>query len=519
MPFDPAALPDDVDALKAIIAAMAHDALAAKSEIERLSAQLARLRRAQFGRSSEKLASHIEQLELALEALESDEAERLAAVPALAELVEAEHDKTRPARRPLPDHLPREEIVHASACSCPACGGSLRRIGADVTETLDYVPGRFKVVRHVREAFSCRTCESVVQTPAPHHAIARGRAGAGLLAHIMVSKFDDHLPLHRQAEIYARDGVELNTSTLSGWVGATAAALAPLIDRLKRDVMASETLHGDDTPVAVLAPGSGRTKTGRFWVYVRDERCHGGKRPPAAVFFYSPDRKAERPLAHLKDFTGVLHADGYAGFKGLYESGRKPGPIVEAACWAHARRKFHDVHAANGSAIARQALERIGELYAIEQEIRGQPPDERRRRRQARSLPIAEALRGWAHAALAKLSGRSELAKAFRYMLARWPALIRCFADGRLEIDNNPAERALRGVAVGRKNYLFAGSDRGGERAAAIYSLIETAKLNGLDPQAWLRDVLERIADHPNNSIGELLPWNWSPATPAAEAA
>jgi transposase len=519
MPFDPAALPDDIDALKAIIADMARDALAAKSEIEKLSAQLARLKRAQFGRSSEKLASHIEQLELALEALESDEAERLAAVPAMVELVEAEHDKSKPARRPLPDHLPREEIVHAGACSCPSCGGSLRRIGADVTETLDYVPGRFKVVRHVREAFSCRVCESVVQTPAPHHAIARGRAGAGLLAHIMVSKFDDHLPLHRQAEIYARSGVELNTSTLSGWVGATAAALAPLVDTLKRDVMASAALHGDDTPVAVLAPGSGKTKTGRFWVYVRDERPHRGKRPPAAVFFYSPDRKAERPLAHLRDFTGVLHADGYAGFKGLYEIGRKPGPIVEAACWAHARRKFHDVHAANGSEIARQALERIGVLYAIEQEIRGQPPDERRRRRQAQSLLIAEDLRHWAQATLAKLSGRSELAKAFRYMLARWPALTRCFADGRLEIDNNPAERALRGVAVGRKNYLFAGSDRGGERAAAIYSLIETAKLNGLDPQAWLRDVLERIADHPNNRIGELLPWNWSPVDAAATMA
>ena len=410
MPFDPAALPDDVDALKAIIADMARDALAAKSEIEKLSAQLARLKRAQFGRSSEKLSARVEQLELALEALESDQAERLAAVPAMAELVEAEHDKSKPARRPLPDHLPREEIVHVSACSCPSCGGSLRRIGADVTETLDYVPGRFKVVRHVREAFSCRACESVVQTPAPHHAIARGRAGAGLLAHIMVSKFDDHLPLHRQAEIYARGGVELNTSTLSGWVGATAAALAPLIDTLQRDVMASAALHGDDTPVAVLAPGSGRTKTGRFWVYVRDERPHRGKRPPAAIFFYSPDRTAERPLAHLKDFTGVLHADGYAGFKGLYESGRKPGPIAEAACWAHARRKFHDVHAANGSEITRQALERIGALYAIEQEIRGQPPDERRRRRQARSLPIAEDLRRWAQATLAKLSGRSELA-------------------------------------------------------------------------------------------------------------
>lgn len=520
MPFDAAALPDDVDALKAIIAAMARDAVVAKTEIEKLRAQLARLKRAQFGRSSEKLAARVEQLELALEALESDEAERLAALPAMAGLSEAEEEKlTKPARRRLPDHLPREEIVHVSACCCPACGGSLRRIGADVTETLDYVPGRFKVVRHVREAFSCRACETVVQTPAPNHAIARGRAGSGLLAHIMVSKFDDHLPLHRQAEIYAREGVELRTSTLSGWVGATAAALAPLIDALKRDVMGSEVLHGDDTPVQVLAPGSGKTKTGRFWTYVRDERPHGGARPPAAVFFYSPDRKAERPTTHLKDFTGVLHADGYAGFKGLYDSRREPGAIVEAACWAHARRHFYDVHAANGSEIAREALERVGKLYAIEQEIRGQPPEERRRRRQARSLPIAQDLKRWAEATLPKLSGRSELAKAFRYVLARWPALLRCFDDGRLELDNNAAERALRGVAVGRKNYLFAGSDRGGERAAAIYSLIEAAKLNGLNPEAYLRDVLDRIADHPNNRIGELLPWNWSPVDAAATMA
>jgi len=518
MPIDPAALPDDVDALKCIIAEMARDAVAAKTEIEKLRAQLARLKRAQFGRSSEKLAARVEQLELAIEALETDDAERLAAMPVVADLIEAEYEKAaRPARRPLPAHLPREEVVHPAACSCPQCGGSLRRIGADVTETLDYVPGRFKVVRHVREAFSCRTCETVVQAPAPHHAIARGRAGAGLLAHIAVSKFDDHLPLYRQAEIYAREGVELATSTLSGWVGATAAALAPLVEALRRDVMACDVLHGDDTPVPVLAPGAGKTKTGRFWAYVRDERPHGGDRP-AAVFFYSPDRKGEHPLAHLKDFAGVLHADGYAGFNGLYEAGRKPGPIVEAACWAHVRRKIFDVHAADGSAVAREALERIGRLYAVEEEIRGQPPDARRQRRQAQSGPIAEALKVWAEATLPKLSGRSELAKAFRYMLGRWPALLRCFDDGRLELDNNAAERALRGAAVGRKNYLFAGSDRGGERAAAFYSLIETAKLNGVDPEAWLRDVLGRIADHPISRIDELLPWNWSSALRSAAA-
>lgn len=516
MSIDPAALPDDVDALKRIISEMARDAVAARAEIAKLRFQLARFKRAQFGRSSEKIERTVEQLELAIETLEEDDAERMAAIPAVAEAIATIDERTaKPARRALPDHLPREEIVHSGACACPTCGGALRRIGTDVTETLDYVPGRFKVIRHVREAFSCRVCDSVVQTPAPHHTIARGRAGAGLLAHIVVSKFDDHLPLYRQAEIYARDGVTLETSTLSGWVGATAAALAPLVDALKRGVMGSDVLHGDDTPVPVLAPGAGKTKTGRLWTYVRDERPHDGKRPPAAVFFYSADRKGEHPIAHLKNFTGVLHADGYAGFNGLYQGGR----IVEAACWAHVRRKFFDVHAANGSEIAKETLDRIGALYGVEATINGLAPDERRRQRQAQSKPIADALKTWAEQIGPKLSARSELAVAFRYMLARWLALTRCFDDGRLSLDNNPAERALRGVAIGRKNYLFAGSDRGGERAAAMYSLIETAKLNGIDPEAYLRDVLARIADHSIHRLAELLPWNWQPAAQVARAA
>jgi hypothetical protein len=330
----------------------------------------------------------------------------------------------------------------------------------------------------------------------------------------MVSKFDDHLPLYRQVEIYAREGVRLETSTLSGWVGATAAAVAPLLDALRRDVMASEVLHGDDTPVPVLAPRAGKTKTGRLWTYVRDERPYGGERPPAAMFFYSPDRKSDQPRAHLKDFAGVLHADGYAGFKGLYQGNR----IIEAACWAHVRRKFYDVHAANGSEIAQEALDRIGALYGVEAAINGLSPDQRRRQRQ-QSLSIANALKAWAEETLPKLSARSDLAAAFRYMLSRWLALIRCFDDGRLSLDDNPAERALRGVALGRKNYLCAGSDRGGERAAAMYSLIETAKLNGLDSEAYLRDMIGRIADHPINRVSELLPWNWQPAAPVAHAA
>jgi transposase len=504
-------LPDDVAALKQIIADLTRDAVVAQAEIAKLKSQLARYQRAEFGKSSEKLARDIAQLELAIETVETDQAERLAAKPpAVAALVEAAAEAQRPARRPLPEHLSREEVVHPAACSCPSCGGALRKIGEDVTETLDYVPGRFKVIRHRREKLACRICDTVVQTPTPYHPIARGCAGAGLLAHIVVSKYDDHLPLYRQAEIYAREGVNLETSTLSGWVGATTAAMAPLTAALASDVMASETLHGDDTPVPVLAPGSGKTKTGRLWTYVRDERPFGGARPPAAVFLYSPDRKGEHPRAHLEPFTGVLHADAYAGFNGLFETGR----IIEAGCWAHVRRKFFDVHAATASPIAKEALDRIGQLYAVEQTINGSPADQRQQQRQLRSRPIAEAFATWAEETVPKLSRKSELAVAFRYMRARWTALTRCFEDGRLGLDNNPAERALRGVAIGRKNYLFAGSDAGGRRVAAMYSLIETAKLNGINPQAYLADVLTRIADHPAKRVADLLPWNWQPANP-----
>jgi transposase len=441
----PETLPDDIAALKRIIAEMARDAVSARAEIAKLKFQLARYRRAEFGRSSEKLAREIEQLELAIESLESDQAERLAtASPEVAAVVEEAIEKQKPARRLLPEHLPREEVLHPAACACPNCGAALRRIGEEATETLDYVPGRFKVIRHVREKLSCRACETVVAAPAPDHAITRGRAGAGLLAHIVVSKYDDHLPLYRQAEIFAREGVGLETSTLSGWVGATAAALAPLVDALAAEAMTSDTLHVDDTPVPVLAPGTGKTKTGRLWVYVRDERPFAGARPPAALLFYSPDRKGEHPQAHLQAFRGVIHADGYAGFNELFAGNR----IAEAACWAHVRRKFFDVDAATGSPIAQEALKRIGDLYGVEKTIAGSPPDQRRAERQQRSKPIAEALRAWADETLPKLSRKSELAKAFRYMRSRWKALLRCLDDGRLALDNNPAERALRCVAM-----------------------------------------------------------------------
>src|SRR6266513_288376 len=440
---------------------------------------------------------------------------RATASPSVATAIESAVEAQKPARRPLPEQLPREDILHAAPCTCPNCGGALRRIGEEITETLDYVPGRFKVIRHIREKLSCRACDTVVAALVPDHAIARGRAGAGLLAHIVVSKYDDHLPLYRQAEIFARGGVNLETSTLSGWVGATAAALKPLVDALAADVLAGDSLHVDDTPVPVLAPGTGKTKTGQLWTYVRDERPFAGSRPPAALFFYSSDRKGEHPQVHLKEFRGVIHADGYAGFNQLFASDR----IFEAACWAHVRRKFFDVHTANGSPIAKEALERIGRLYEVEKEINGLVPDHRRRERQKRSKPIAAALAAWADEIRRNLSRKSELAAAFRYMRARWTALMRCFDDGRLALDNNPAERALRCIAIGRKNYLFAGSDAGGRRAAAMYSLIESAKLNGVNPQHYLADVLTRIADHPARRIDELLPSNWQPANTTRAAA
>ena len=331
-----------------------------------------------------------------------------------------------------------------------------------------------------------------------------------LLAHVLVAKYADHLPLYRQSQIYEREGVELNRSTLADWVGGATSLVDPLIEALAKYVLGAEKLHADDTPVPVLEPGRGSTKTGRLWTYVRDDRPAGSQAPPAVWFQYSPDRKGERPRTHLRSFHGILQADGYAGFDQLYEG----GTIVEAACWAHARRKFYDIHVANNSPIAAEAMSRIGALYAIETEIRGKLPDQRQAVRQARSGPLLDELHTRMQTTLATVSAKSELALAIRYALSRWPALTRYRDDGRIEIDNNAAERSLRAVALGRKNYLFAGSDAGGERAAAMYSLIGTAKLNGLDPEGYLRMVLERIADHPINQVDQLLPWNIIPVLP-----
>jgi len=511
-------LPDlhqlDSDALRTLILSQ-HEQILLKdeqlasrdAEIEQLKLLIAKLRRMQFGRKSEKVERQIEQLQLRLDELEASRAER-ASSPATPET----HRATKPVRRPLPEHLPREtRQILPKPTACPDCGGELKRLGEDVSEMLEWVPASFKVIRQVRPKLACGRCDKIVQAEAPGRPIARGMAGPGLLAHVLVSKYCDHLPLYRQEEIYERQGVELDRATLADWVGSASGLLQPLVEALRHHVLSTTKLHADDTPVPVLAPGLGKTKLGRLWTYVRDDRPAGDTTPPAVWFAYSPDRKGEHPQAHLSSFTGTLQADAYAGFDQLYETGR----IQEAACWAHVRRKFYDLHVAHNSPVAQEALRRIGELYAVEGDIRGRQPEERRQVRRERSHPLLESLKQWLEETLAKLSRKSDTAQAVRYALGLWEALRRYVDDGRLEIDNNAAERALRVVALGRKNYLFAGSDRGGESAAAIYSLIGTAKLNGVDPETYLREVLSRVADHPINRIAELLPWNLAADRPA----
>jgi transposase len=478
--------------------------LSRDAEIEHLKLLIAKLRRMRFGRSSEKLDRQIEQLELRLEELQTSQAENTA-VPVAAKQSALPTPVHTPARRPLPGHLPRETRKYMpEEEACPDCGGKLKQLAEDVSEILEYLPERFRVIRQVRPKLACAGCDKIVQADAPSRPIRRGVAGPGLLAHVLVSKYCDHLPLYRQSKIYAREGVELDRSTLAEWVGGASRLVAPLVEALRRHVMSGSKLHADDTPVPVLAPGLGKTKTGRLWTYVRDDRPAGASTPAAVWFAYSADRKGEHPKAHLSNFTGTLQADAYAGFDQIYEAGR----IQEAACWAHVRRKFYDLKVAHKSPAATEALQRIAALYGIEKEIRGRPADQRREIRNARSRPLLESLKQWFEETLEKLSRKSDTAMAVRYALGQWEALMRFCDDGGIEIDNNAAERALRCVALGRKNFLFAGSDGGGESAAAIYSLIGTAQLNGIDPESYLRNVLSRIADHPINRIEELLPWN-----------
>jgi transposase len=493
-------------------------------EIEKLKFQIARLRRMQFGRSSERVTRQIEQLELRLEELETGEAEDIARATA-EDRPEPIRQRMKPKRKPLPDHLPRQEIVHQpdadGACRCPDCGAGMAKLGEDVTEVLDYLPGRFQVIRHVRPKYACKACDAITQAPAPAMPTPRGRATPAMLAHLLVSKYCDHLPLYRQSGIYARDGLDLDRSTLCDWVGQAVWLLQPIVDGIRRHVFAAEKIHGDDTTVPVLSPGLGRTKTGRLWVYVRDDRPFRGEDPPAAAYFFSPDRRGEHPARHLADFTGFLHADGYAGFEALYDppmtdQGLSANvAITEVACWAHCRRKFFDVWDSKKSPVANEAIDRIAAFYVVEDKARFAPAAERLMHR-AETAPLLISFFEWAGKVVTRLSAKSELAEAFRYTLKRRDALSRFLTDARLEIDNNIAENAMRGIALGRKNYLFAGSDAGGDRAAAMYTIMQTTKLNDLNPEAYLRATFNRIAnEHPISRIHELMPWH-PPASPSS---
>jgi transposase len=524
--------PNDIAALRVALAAeqlARREAEARASSAEAMVAHLklliARLKRDKYGASSERGRKLIDQLELELGELVAAASEDAAK----AENAAGKEGRPRrpdspprgqPVRAPLPAHLPRERVVLPSPTACPCCGGKLSKLGEDTTETLEIEPIKWKVIQTVRERLACRSCETVTQPPAPFHPIVRGRAGPNLLAMILEAKFGQHLPLNRQSEAYAFQDIELSVSTIADWVGTCTANLAPLNALIDEHVQAAERLHGDDTTVPVLAKG--KTITGRVWAYVRDDRPFGGPAPPAAMFRYSRDRTAEHPNQHLAGYAGILQADAYAGYNALYEPDRKPGPIIEAACWAHSRRKLFELAELQRAPLAIEAVRRIDAIFDAERPINGLSAAARLAVRQQHIAPLVTELETWMRESRGKLSRHNPVAKAMDYMLTRWETFTRFLSDGRICLTNNAAERAVRGIALGRKSWLFAGSDRGGDRAAAMYSLIYTAKLNGVDPRAWLADVLARIADLPASRLHELLPWNWRKAredTAAAKAA
>jgi transposase len=538
----------DIEALRAALAAERARAAHVEAElalararnaddaatIARQNLEIAKLKRQIYGPRSERAARLIDQMELELEELEAAATEdEIAAEQAAAKTTTVTaFTRRRPSRQPFPAHLPRERVVVPGPTACDCCGSThLRKLGETVTETLEVIPRRWKVIQHVREKMTCRDCERISEPPALFHVAPRGWAGPNLMAMLLFEKFGQHQPLNRQAERYDREGVPLALSTIADQVGAGCAALEPLLKRVERHVFAAQRLHGDDTTVPVLAKG--KTHTGRCWVYVRDDRPFAGGAPPAAMFYYSRDRGGAHIEAHLARWSGLLQADAYSGYNKLYAAERTPGPILEAGCWAHARRPFFalaDVEAsarrktegkvaAPISPLALEAVRRIDQLFEIERAINGKSTQERRAVRQELSRPLAADLEARMRKERPKLSRGSDVAKAMDYMLKRWPAFTRFLDDGRACLSNNAAERALRGIALGRKSWLFAGSDRGGMRAAAMYSLIVTAKLNDIDPQAWLADVLARIAEHPASRLDELLPWNWKSAGTAISRA
>ena len=505
MHIDLAALPHDVATLQELVRTLAAERGSlndAQAEIERLRLIIRKLQRIQYGRRAERLDD--DQLQLGFEDLDAD----LGRVEAKLPSAKATSPRSQAERPSLPAHLEREDVrLDLEHEACPCCGGALHVIGDTVSEMLDYVPARLRVVRICRPRYGCRACGTIHQAPAPERPIAKGLASPALLAHVLVAKYCDHLPLYRQSQIFARHGVELDRSTLANWVGGAVWWLEPLQARLAEHVFASQILFADDTPIPVLDPGRGRTKTGRLWVYARDARPWNGPDPPAAVYLYSPDRRSERPASHLSRFTGVVQVDGYPGFERLSASGK----IQLAACWAHARRKFYEVHEATGSPVAAEALQRIAGLYAIEAAIRGQSSERRQCARQTKSVPLVEAMKLWLGQQINSVPPRSALAEAIRYALTRWTGLCLFLNDGRIELDNNTVERAIRPIALGRKNHLFAGSDGGAARWAVVASLLATAKLNGVEPFAYLKDVLQRMSDgHPMSRLDELLPWNWA---------
>jgi transposase len=544
LPSDPAALRAMIVALEAENARMAAEnarigaVLRAKEVlIAALEARIAKLRRQRFGRSSEKVEREIEQLELALEDLQVAVAESDATPAAENEAGEPEGDTastaapettTKPRRRPrVADGTPRERREIAPGKACPDCGGELRVVGEDISELVELIAAKLKVIEIARPKASCRRCEKMVQAPAPSRPIPRSMAGPGLLAQVLVSKFDDHVPLYRQSEIFARMGADIPDSTLVDWCGGGMKVLHPVIERIEEAVFAADLIHADDTPIRVLdrarrKAGLGKgVKQGRIWAYVCDQRPWAGPAPLAVAYRFSPDRKGEHPKTHLAESSGILQADAYSGFRGLYETppDGSPPQFREAACWAHLRRAFHDVWDATKSQIAREALDRIGKLYDVEREITGQSATMRLAVRKEHSAPKVDAFKVWSEVQLTRIPGNGDLAKAFRYALNRWPSFRLFIEDGRVAIDNNAAERAMRPIGVGRRNWLFAGSDTGGETLARAMTLIETAKMNGLDPQAYLADLLDRIHDHKANRLDELLPWNWTPQAQQQKAA
>jgi transposase len=528
-----AAVPSsDVSALRAALLNAEAEAARIRAVNADLAARVAllelqneKMRRALYGQRSERGQLLVDQLELGYEDLEGNagEDEALGQRAAIGTNVEA-FTRARPSRKPLPAHLPRERVVVPGPASCPCCGSErLSKLGEDVTETLEVIPRQWKVIQTVRERFACRVCEAVTQPPAPFHATPRGMFGPSFLAMILFEKFGTHQPLNRQRDRYAREGVDISLSTLADQVGACAAVLRPLYLLIEAHVLGAERLHGDDTTVPVLAKT--KTDVGRLWTYVRDDRPFAGPAPPAALFRYSRDRRAEHPIVHLAGYGGILQADAYAGYNALFRSGRSPAPLTRALCWAHARRKFFELADVAAqlkrrkgapviSPIAAEAVRRIDAIFDAERVVNGRSAIERLAMRQKIAGPLVAELEQWLRSQRAALARHNPVAGAIDYMLKDWPAFARFLTDGRVCLTNNAAERALRGVALGRKAWLFAGSDRGGERAAFMYTLIGTARLNDIDPQAWLADVLARIADMPQHRLDELLPWNWQ--TPAA---